>query len=250
MPELMQLPRALPRARSRAGHPRQRRRRCRAHRELPREQPRRAHARVRPRHRRARAAHRRGARAARHVASASSTSCTSGSRPTPSSIKNQIELDLEAFAKAFVQALPAQIDAVDADDVKTYLPAFIEDKFKEWAEVEGAKLAAMLEHLAEEVIPITNENVAAAAATLAERLGPEDTQVDITVDSVQVRRRHLRGRRARHDGDAVRQRARRRPAHARRADPRDRAQVEDRGRHPRPGEGEGARPRCSRPPRR
>jgi small GTP-binding protein len=99
------------------------------------------------------------------------------------SIKNQIALDLEAFAKTFVQALPAQIDSVDADDVKRYLPAFIEDKFKEWAELEGAKLAAMLEHLAEEVISITNENVAAAASALAERLGPGDTAVEITVDS-------------------------------------------------------------------
>jgi len=99
------------------------------------------------------------------------------------SIKAQIGLDLEAFAKAFVQALPVQIDTVDANDVKAYLPQFIEDKFKEWAELEGAKLAAMLEHLAEEVISITNENVAAAAATLAERLGPEDTQVEISVDS-------------------------------------------------------------------
>jgi hypothetical protein len=99
------------------------------------------------------------------------------------SIKKQVELDLEAFAKAFVLALPVQIDSVDADDVKLYVPAFIEDKFTEWAEVEGAKLAAMLEHLAEVVITITNENVAAAAATLAERLGPQDTQVDITVDS-------------------------------------------------------------------
>ncbi len=100
-----------------------------------------------------------------------------------SSIKNQIELDLEAFAKSFVQALPHQIDAVDADDVKSYLPSFIEAKFKEWAEVEGAKLASMLEHLAEEVISITNENVEAAAATLAERLGPGDDTIDITVDS-------------------------------------------------------------------
>ncbi len=99
------------------------------------------------------------------------------------SIKNQIGLDLEQFAKAFVAALPSQIDAVDANDVKAYLPIFIEDKFKEWAELEGAKLAAMLEHLAEEVISITNENVAAAAATLSERLGPNDTQIDITVDS-------------------------------------------------------------------
>ena len=100
-----------------------------------------------------------------------------------SSIKNQVALDLEAFAKTFVQALPVQIDANDADDIKKYLPAFIEDKFKEWAEIEGAKLAAMLEHLAEEVISITNENVAAAAAAMAERLGPGDTSVDITVDS-------------------------------------------------------------------
>ena len=99
------------------------------------------------------------------------------------SIKNQVALDLEAFAKSFVQALPQQIDANDADDIKRYLPAFIEDKFKEWAELEGMKLAAMLEHLAEEVIAITNENVAAAAATLAERLGPNDTAVEITVDS-------------------------------------------------------------------
>jgi small GTP-binding protein len=100
-----------------------------------------------------------------------------------SSIKNQIGLDLEAFAKTFVQALPVQIDGNDADEIKKYLPAFIEDKFKEWAEVEGAKLAAMLEHLAEEVISITNENVAAAAAAMAERLGPGDSSIDITVDS-------------------------------------------------------------------
>jgi GTP-binding protein EngB required for normal cell division len=99
------------------------------------------------------------------------------------SIKTQIGLDLEAFAKSFVHALPGQIDSVDANDVKMYLPSFIEDKFKEWAEIEGAKLAAMLEHLAEEVIAITNENVAQAAGALAERLGPEDTRVDITVDS-------------------------------------------------------------------
>jgi GTPase Era involved in 16S rRNA processing len=99
------------------------------------------------------------------------------------SIKAQIGLDLEAFTKTFVAALPAQIDAVDADDVKALLPAFIEDKFKDWAEIEGAKLAAMLEHLAEEVIQITNENVSAAAGALAESLGPEDTTIDISVDS-------------------------------------------------------------------
>ena len=98
-------------------------------------------------------------------------------------IKAQVALDIDAFARAFVAALPDQIDSVDADDVKRYLPSFIEDKFKEWAEIEGAKLAAMMERLAEEVITVTNENVAAAAAALADRLGPGDAPVHIEVDS-------------------------------------------------------------------
>lgn len=98
-------------------------------------------------------------------------------------IKNQVGLDLDAFARAFVAAVPSQIDAADADDVRLYLTAFIEDKFREWAELEGGKLAAMMEHLAEEVISITNENVAAAASTLADQLQPEDARVEITVDS-------------------------------------------------------------------
>ncbi|MEZ4369034.1 MAG: dynamin family protein [Kofleriaceae bacterium] len=98
-------------------------------------------------------------------------------------IKAQIALDVDAFARAFVAALPAQLDAADAGDIQKYLPGFIEDKFKEWAELEGAKLAAMMERLAEEVITITNENVAAAAAAVAERLGPGDAKVEIEVDS-------------------------------------------------------------------
>lgn len=98
-------------------------------------------------------------------------------------IKAQIRLDLEHFARSFSDVLPREIDAVDANDVKKYLPGFLEDKFKEWAELEGHKLAAMMEKLAEDVIAVTNENVAAVSATLADRLGPDDTQVDISVDS-------------------------------------------------------------------
>ena len=103
MPELMAYLERFLVARSRAGDPRQRRRRRRAHRALPREQPRRPHARVRHGHRRARGPDPPGARAARHLASASSTSCTAGSTPRPSRSRSQIGLDLEAFAKAFVQ---------------------------------------------------------------------------------------------------------------------------------------------------
>lgn len=100
-----------------------------------------------------------------------------------SAIKHHVGADLDAFAQSFVAALPPQLDAIDADDIKRFLPAFIEDKFKEWAELEGAKLASLLERLAEDVITITNQNVAAAAAALADRLGPDDARVEISVDS-------------------------------------------------------------------
>jgi phage shock protein A len=99
------------------------------------------------------------------------------------SIKTQIHLDLDAFTRRFADAIPAQIDEVDADDVKRYLPGFIEYRFRDWAEVEGEKIASMLEHLAEEVIAVTNENVHDASAALASRIGPDDTSVSIDIDS-------------------------------------------------------------------
>ena len=98
-------------------------------------------------------------------------------------IKAQAKLDLDGFARAFVTALPEQIDAVDANDVKKYLGAFVEDQFREWAELEGHKIAALLEGLAETVIAVTNQNAAEAASALASRLGPADTAVDIDIDS-------------------------------------------------------------------
>jgi small GTP-binding protein len=100
-----------------------------------------------------------------------------------SAIKSQVRLDLESFARRFVQVLPEEIDKVDADDVKRYLGPFVEDKFKEWAQYEGGKMAALLERLAEDVIAVTNENVAAASQALASRLRPADTEVEIEVDS-------------------------------------------------------------------
>src|SRR5690606_37827466 len=101
-----------------------------------------------------------------------------------SAIKSQVRLDLESFARRFVQVLPEEIDKVDADDVKRYLGPFVEDKFKEWAQYEGAKMAALLERLAEDVIAVTNENVALASQALASRPRPADTEAEIEVDPV------------------------------------------------------------------
>jgi hypothetical protein len=122
-------------------------------------------------------------------------------------IKAGMRLDLEEFVKEFSQRLPEEIDRADADDVKRYLSPFLQDTWKDWAEQEGEKIAERLERLAEEIIQVTNENVAEAMATLREELGPADARIDLEVDSLKVRRRRVRARRARHRHLPVREHA-------------------------------------------
>ena len=98
-------------------------------------------------------------------------------------IKHQVTMDLKDFVDAFSKKVPEQLDNIDAEDIKTYLGPFIEDKFREWAELEGNKLAHLLETLAEDVIAVTNENVEAAGAALASKLGPAEARVKIDVNS-------------------------------------------------------------------
>ncbi len=99
-------------------------------------------------------------------------------------IKASVRHDLRGFSDGFCKAMPAQIDAVDAQDVKRYLQFFIQDKFKEWAEAEGDKVAELLERLAEEIIQVTNENVHGVLDAVAERFGPADTKVELEVDTL------------------------------------------------------------------
>jgi hypothetical protein len=68
--------------------------------------------------------------------------------------------------------------------VKKYLQSFLQDVWKDWAEQEGEKIAANLERLAEEIIQVTNENVAEAMQTLSRELGPADAKIDLEVDTL------------------------------------------------------------------
>lgn len=98
-------------------------------------------------------------------------------------IKAQVRNDLEQFGGRFASIIAAEVDRTEAAEVRRYLPLFIQDKFKEWAELEGEKVGAMLERLAEEVISVTSENTRAATAAVAERLGPGDARLEVEVDT-------------------------------------------------------------------
>ena len=105
-------------------------------------------------------------------------------RAESQAISAMVRLDLEEFTRAFLAAIPGEIDRVEGADVKKYLPAFLQDTWKNWAEGEGEKIAALLERLADEIIQVTNENVAGAMASLAEQLGPAETRVELEVDTL------------------------------------------------------------------
>jgi hypothetical protein len=81
-------------------------------------------------------------------------------------------------------AEPGEIDRADADDVRKYFQLFLQDKWKDWAEREGEKIAGQLERLAEEIIQVTNESVKEATGLLARELGPADTHIDLEVDTL------------------------------------------------------------------
>jgi small GTP-binding protein len=105
-------------------------------------------------------------------------------RAEAQAIKAGMRHDLEEWVELLKQRLPDQIEKADAEDIKKYLQSFLEDVWKEWAEAEGERIAGLLERLAEEIIQVTNENVADAMATLSRELGPADARIDLDVDTL------------------------------------------------------------------
>ncbi len=81
-------------------------------------------------------------------------------------------------------AVAADIDAVDAADIRRYLSFFVQDTWKAWTEAEGERISAELEKLAETVIQVANENIREVLDCVAAELGPADTKVEIKVDTL------------------------------------------------------------------
>jgi small GTP-binding protein len=105
-------------------------------------------------------------------------------RAETSALKARVRQDLADFTAEFRERLPADIDAVDGMDVQKYLSFFVQDTWKAWTEAEGELVAAELDHLAEQIIQVTNENVRDVTQSVAGELGPSDTKVPIVVDTL------------------------------------------------------------------
>lgn len=91
--------------------------------------------------------------------------------------------EVREFAQAFAAALPTEIARAQTDEIKRYLPDFIQDTFKNMVEGEGTQLAMRLEQLAEEIITITNRNMREVVGGVQQELGVPSREIDLEVDT-------------------------------------------------------------------
>jgi hypothetical protein len=105
-------------------------------------------------------------------------------RAETAALKARVRQDLADFTAELRTAVVADIDSVDAADIRRYLSFFVQDTWKAWTETEGGRISAELEKLAETVIQVANENVREVLDTVTSELGPADTKVEIKVDTL------------------------------------------------------------------
>jgi small GTP-binding protein len=92
--------------------------------------------------------------------------------------------DLERFVDDVTRQLPHVIESAKASSLKDYLPAFLEDTFRTWAEAESREIAASLEALAERTIALVREDAHDTAKRVAETLGSDPKRLDVHVDTL------------------------------------------------------------------
>jgi hypothetical protein len=94
--------------------------------------------------------------------------------------------DLERFIDDVTRQLPHVIESAKASQLKDYLPGFLEDTFRTWAEAESREIATSLEALAERTIALVREDAHETAKRVAQTLGGGAPQrLDVHVDTLQ-----------------------------------------------------------------
>ncbi|MCL2448748.1 MAG: dynamin family protein [Polyangiaceae bacterium] len=99
-------------------------------------------------------------------------------------IKSSARKDLERFVDDVCRQLPNVIDSAKPQDLKQFLPAFLEDAFKQWAESETREIAVQLEHLAEKTVALVREDARDSARRVAAVLGSDARRLEVEVDTI------------------------------------------------------------------
>jgi small GTP-binding protein len=105
-------------------------------------------------------------------------------REDVSGIKTGARKDLDRFVDDMCRQLPNVIESAKAQDLKQFLPSFLEDAFKQWAEAETREIAVKLEQLAEKTIALVREDAREDAQRVAAVLGSDATRLDVRIDTM------------------------------------------------------------------
>ena len=98
-------------------------------------------------------------------------------------IKALVRKECDDFGKRFSSALPAEIESSKAEDLKRYLPGFMEERFRSFADKQGAEIAKRMEKVAEEAIAFVSDEARARGEKLAEAF-PGAPRVDLSVNTL------------------------------------------------------------------
>jgi predicted GTPase len=98
-------------------------------------------------------------------------------------IKVGARKDLDRFVDDVIRKLPEVIDSAKGDELKQYLPSFLEDTFRSWAEAESKEIAGQLEALAERTIALVREDAHDATGRVANVLGGDVKRLDVQVNT-------------------------------------------------------------------
>ena len=100
-----------------------------------------------------------------------------------SGIKVGAQKDLERFVDDTIRQLPNVIDSAKKEDLRKFLPAFLEETFQKWAEAESKEIAGKLEELTEKTIALIREDAHDATKRVASTLGTDVKKLDIQIDT-------------------------------------------------------------------
>jgi glutamate synthase domain-containing protein 3 len=105
-------------------------------------------------------------------------------REEVAALKTGARKDLDRFVDDVCRRLPDVIDSAKANDLKEYLPAFLEDAFKQWAEEETREIASRLEQLAEKTVALVRDDARHTARRVAAALSGDARRLDVKVDTI------------------------------------------------------------------
>lgn len=104
-------------------------------------------------------------------------------RESLSAVKALVRKECEDFGKRFAASLPAEIESSRADDLKRYLPGFMEERFRGFADKQGEQIQKRLEQVAEEAIAFVSDEAKARGDKMAEAFGGTP-EVDLNVNTL------------------------------------------------------------------